>query len=58
MDDTIMGAFTVRSSGNIGQEIMDSDDQIIAWATNDWVAQVIARLLNENEHLFFTKKEN
>ncbi len=43
--------FWVRQSGNIGQEILDSNGQIIVWTTDGWTAQVIARLLNENEDL-------
>jgi hypothetical protein len=51
MSETILGAFSIRASGNIGQEILDSDCKIVAWTTDSWVAQVIARLLTTNEHL-------
>jgi hypothetical protein len=57
MDDTIMDAFSVRPSGNIGQVVLDPDGRIIAWTTDTWVAQVIVRLLNENEELLFLKEE-
>jgi hypothetical protein len=53
MNEVILGAFTVQSSGEIGQEVHDPDGRTIAWTTDAWVAQVIAKLLNENEHLFF-----
>jgi hypothetical protein len=43
--------FSVRRSGNVGQEILDQDGRIIAWTTDGWAAQVICRLLNENEAL-------
>jgi hypothetical protein len=57
MNYGIMGAFSVRASGNIGQVVLDPDGRIIAWTTDSWVAQVIARLLSENEELFFIVKE-
>jgi hypothetical protein len=43
--------FSVRRSGNVGQEVLDQDGRIIAWTTDDWAARVICRLLNENEDL-------
>jgi len=54
MADLILGLFSVYPSGNIGQEIRDADGKIIAWTTDAWVAQVIARLLSENDHLLTT----
>jgi hypothetical protein len=57
MDDSIMEAFSVRPSGNIGQVVLGPDGTIIAWTTDSWVAQVIVKLLNENEHLIFIEKE-
>jgi hypothetical protein len=45
------GPFSIRQSGNVGQEILDQDGKIIAWTTDEWVAQVIRRLLTENEGL-------
>jgi hypothetical protein len=41
--------FSVRHSGNIGQEILDQDGKIIAWTTDPWIAQVICKLLTDNE---------
>ena len=58
MLDAILGPFSVHPSGNIGQEVRDPDGQIIAWTTNAWLAQVIAKLLSENEHLLFVNNEN
>ena len=43
--------FSIRSNGSIGQEICDGDGVTIAWTTDPWVAQVICKLLNENERL-------
>lgn len=48
--DDILGPFTIRSNGSIGQEILDAG-RIIAWTTDPWVAQVICKLLTENERL-------
>ena len=45
------GPFVIRRSGNVGQEILDQDGKVIAWTTDEWVAQVIRKLLNENEEL-------
>lgn len=50
-DPENLGPFSIRQSGNIGQEILDADGKIIAWTTDDWTAQVIAKLLNQNEEL-------
>lgn len=41
--------YIVRQSGNIGQEIVNADGIVIAWATDFLMAQVIARLLNNYE---------
>jgi hypothetical protein len=46
-----VATFWVRRSGHIGQEVLDQDGRTIAWTTDDWVARVICRLLNENEAL-------
>jgi hypothetical protein len=43
--------FAIRQSGNVGQEILDQNEKIIAWTTSLWVAQVICRLLNTHEEL-------
>lgn len=56
MDDIIMEAFSVQPSGNIGQVVIDADGKIIAWTTDSWVAQVIAKLLSENQNLLFIEK--
>ena len=56
MNDEIMETFSVHTPGNIGQEIRGADGRIIAWTTDSWVAQVIARLMSENEHLLYIKK--
>lgn len=40
-------AFTVRSSGGIGQEIVDPDGVVICWTVDPWLAQVIVRLLEK-----------
>lgn len=45
------GPFSIRQSGNIGQEILDQNGKIIAWTTDVWVAQVMCKLLTENEGL-------
>ena len=42
----INGPFTIRSNGSLGQEILDSDGQTIAWTTNMIVAQVIVELMS------------
>ena len=42
--------FSVRESGNIGQEIVDeSTGLIVAWTTSPELAHRIVRLLNEDE---------
>ncbi len=42
------GDFSVRSSGNIGQEILDESGVIVAWTTDAVLAHRITRLLNED----------
>ena len=54
---TVLGAFSVHATDNLGQEIRGPDGTIIVWTTDGWLAQVIARLLNENEELL-RRKEN
>jgi hypothetical protein len=39
--------FYVWQSGNIGQEILDADGNVIAWTVDPWLAQVIAKLLEK-----------
>ena len=46
----------MRQSGNIGQEILDQAGKIIAWTTDVWLAQVICKLLNDNEGLIPRRK--
>lgn len=38
--------FQVRSSGNVGQEILDVDGNVYAWTTDDFKAALICKLLN------------
>lgn len=52
----ILSAFSVISSGGVGREIVDPNGEVIAWTTDSWVAQVICKLLNENENLLYTKE--
>ena len=58
MDETIMGAFTVRPSGNVGQVVLGPDGETVAWTTDPWVAQVIAKLLCDNEYLLQMAKSD
>ena len=55
MDNGIMEAFEVRVSGNIGQVVLDPDGEVIAWTTDSWIAQVIVKLMSENQNLLFQK---
>jgi hypothetical protein len=50
-DPQPVATFSVRHSGNVGQEVLDQDGRTIAWTTDAWAAQVICRLLNEHEGL-------
>ena len=43
--------FTVASNGSIGQMILNADGNTLAWTTDPWVAQVICKLLTENDGL-------
>ena len=52
-----VAAFTVHNSGGVGKTIVNCDGEIIAWMTDDWVAQVICKLLNENEELILNREE-
>ena len=51
----IMEAFSVQASGNIGQVVLDPDGEVIAWTTDSWIAQVIVKLMSENQNLLFQK---
>jgi hypothetical protein len=42
----------MRSSGTIGQEIIDPDGKIIFWTTDPREARLIYLLLNVNEELY------
>jgi hypothetical protein len=53
----LLGSFTVRQSGGIGQEILDQDGNTIAWMTDAWLAQVVCKLLTENEELLGRKEQ-
>ena len=53
----LLGSFTVRQSGSIGQEILDQDGTVVAWTTDAWLAQVICKLLSDNEELLGRKEE-
>lgn len=41
------GPFSFRRSGTIGQEILDSDGNVICWTTSERLAALIVHLLNE-----------
>jgi hypothetical protein len=56
MDDATPEPFTVRPSGNVGQVVLGPDRETLAWTTDPWVAQVISRLLGDNEHLLLMAK--
>jgi hypothetical protein len=49
----VLGPYSIRQSGTIGQQILDPDGKIIAWTTNEWVAHVIVKLLSANEGLLW-----
>ena len=53
----LLDSFTVRQSGNIGQKILDQDGTVVAWTTDAWVAQVICKLLTDNEELLRRREE-
>lgn len=40
------GDYSVRSSGNIGQEVLDRDGKVVVWTTDAVLAHRIVRLLN------------
>jgi hypothetical protein len=40
-----LDSFTYRSSGTIGQEILNAEGIVIAWTTDAWLAHVIVTLL-------------
>ena len=53
----LLGSFTVRQSGSIGQEILDQDGTVVAWTIDAWLAQVVCKLLTENEELLGRKEQ-
>ena len=53
----LLGSFTVRQSGSIGQEILDQDGNTIVWTTDAWLAQVVCKLLSDNEELLRRTEE-
>jgi hypothetical protein len=50
-------AFSVVRFGNAGQDIVDPDGKLIAWTPDAWTAQVLCKLLNENEELLGRKDQ-
>ena len=44
-----MSDFSVRFSGNIGQEVLDADGKVVAWTTDAVLAHQIARMLNADQ---------
>ena len=48
---SIQGRFLIQTNGSQGQTIMSVDGTTICWTTNSWVAQVLVKLLNDNEGL-------
>jgi len=53
----VLGSFTVRQFGHIGQEILDQDGSTIAWMTDAWLAHVICKLLTDNEALLRNERK-
>ena len=51
MGCSIRGPFVIQTNGGIGQTVTDADGNAVAWTTEPWVAQVICRVMNENEGL-------
>jgi len=49
----IPGPFSIRSNGNVGQELLDADGRIIAWTTIPWLGELICALLTD-----FTNNES
>lgn len=56
-EEEVVVAFSVHDSGGVGRTIVNCDGDIIAWTKDDGVAQVVCRLLNENENLLYKEKE-
>jgi hypothetical protein len=49
LTELVCGSFTIRDFEGMSQEIIDPEGIVIAWTTHPWVAQVLCRLLTENE---------
>lgn len=47
----IRGPFSIQTNNSLGQEILNCDGLTIAWTIDPWVAQVIVKLLTENDGL-------
>ena len=43
----IQGPLSIQTNGSIGQTLIDADGNAIAWTTDEFVAQVICRMLND-----------
>lgn len=48
---SIQGPLMIQTNNSLGQQILDADGNTIAWTTDPWVAQVIVKLLTENDGL-------
>jgi hypothetical protein len=57
LDEAALGPFSVRTTGNVGQVVLGPDGGVVAWTTDPWIAQVIAKLLCDNEHLLLVRCE-
>ena len=58
MGEIVYGPFTVRASGCVSQEILGADGQVLVWTIDAWIAQVICKLLTENEGLLLLKNND
>lgn len=58
MGCAIHGPFTIQTNGNIGQTIFGSDGEPIAWTTDAWIAQVICKLLTDNQGLIYSTSQS
>jgi hypothetical protein len=50
-------SFSVRQSNKVVHAITDPDGSILAWTTNERMAQLMCKLLNQNEELLRKKAE-
>lgn len=50
--EDVVGPFSVRQTGEVGQEILDPNGQVIAWTLDHVLAALIATLLTENQEMF------